>query len=66
MSLQTHEEPGHFSIASAIDVNSIEKQLAAMWRQQACEGEEEAAVTRACTQNLIVYTTPREDRVQID
>src|SRR4051812_35614544 len=48
-----------------IDVVKIEEQLTAFWRESASgAGQETAnsAITRACTLNLIVYTSAREDR----
>jgi glucose-6-phosphate dehydrogenase assembly protein OpcA len=52
--------------SKGIDVDQIEKQLASMWAN-ASDGENETrAVTRACALNLIVYTTPRDDRESLE
>jgi glucose-6-phosphate dehydrogenase assembly protein OpcA len=46
-----------------IDVDQIEKELAAMWANASdVENGKRSGVTRACALNLIVYTTPRDDR----
>lgn len=53
--------------SKGIPVDQIEKELAAMW---ANAGDDESGsgsgVTRACALNLIVYTTPRDDRESLD
>lgn len=47
-----------------VDVERIESSLASMWTDAAGDGAKARSpgVTRACTLNLIVYTTPAEDR----
>jgi len=53
--------------SNGIDIDQIEKELASMWAN-ASDGENGArsGVTRACALNLIVYTTPRDDRESLD
>lgn len=51
-----------------VEVERIETSLASMWSDAADPGKqgESPGVTRACTLNLIVYTTPDDDREQLD
>jgi glucose-6-phosphate dehydrogenase assembly protein OpcA len=53
--------------SKGIDVDQIEKELASMWAN-ASDGENgtRSGVTRACALNLIVYTTPRDDRESLE
>lgn len=53
--------------SKGIDVDQIEKELAAMWAN-ACDGENgtRSGVTRACALNLIVYTTPLDNREALE
>jgi glucose-6-phosphate dehydrogenase assembly protein OpcA len=50
-----------------INVEQIEKELASMWAK-ASDGENgtRSGVTRACALNLIVYTTPLDDRESLE
>ncbi len=53
--------------SGGIDVDQIEKELASMWSNSS-DGENptRSGVTRACALNLIVYTTPRDDRERLE
>jgi glucose-6-phosphate dehydrogenase assembly protein OpcA len=53
--------------SKGIDVDQIEKELASMW-SSAGAGEDgmRSGVTRACALNLIVYTTPQDDREALE
>ena len=53
--------------SKGIDVDRIKKELAALWAN-ASDGESgtRSGVTRACALNLIVYTTPRDDRESLE
>lgn len=53
--------------SKGIDVAQIEKELASMWAN-ASDGENgtRSGVTRACALNLIVYTTPQDDRESLE
>jgi len=53
--------------SKGIDVAQIKKELASMWAN-ASDGENgtRSGVTRACALNLIVYTTPRDDRPSLE
>ncbi|MDQ3820556.1 MAG: hypothetical protein M3362_23135, partial [Acidobacteriota bacterium] len=67
MELQTQQSTVQVS-TKGIDVGKIEKELAAMWKP--ADGKEgsqaESGVTRACTMNLLVYSSVAEDRAEID
>ena len=67
MELQTQQSTVSVS-TKGIDVGKIEKELAAMWKPaDETKGEgAEAGVTRACTMNLLVYSSIAEDRAGID
>ena len=65
MPLETHANPVPFSPAKGVDVARIEKELASMW-SSASDAKEGSGVTRACALNLIVYTTPEDDRDQLE
>jgi glucose-6-phosphate dehydrogenase assembly protein OpcA len=53
--------------AKGIAVDQIEKELAAMWANASDdESGTGSGLTRACALNLIVYTTPRDDRESLD
>lgn len=56
------------SPGKGVDVNKIEKELAALWSGANETGavKTDAGVTRACALNLIVYTTPWEDRGKLE
>jgi len=64
MSLETQANPVSFSASKGVDVDKIEKELASMWSgaSDADKGPASSGVTRACALNLIVYTTPWDDR----
>ena len=51
-----------------VEVERIETSLASMWSDAADPGKkgESPGVTRACTLNLIVYTTPADNREQLE
>lgn len=68
MSLEKQANAISVTLSQGIDVNKIEKQLASMWSNAGGSEKEgtRTGVTRACTQNLIVYTTPSEDREQLE
>src|SRR5450432_1547405 len=61
MPLETQATTVPLSPAQAVDVDKIEKELAAMW-SGASDVDSGAGITRACALNLIVYTTPWDDR----
>jgi glucose-6-phosphate dehydrogenase assembly protein OpcA len=67
MSLETQANAVNFAPTLGVEVDKIEKELKAMW-----SGASDAAagggsgVTRACALNLIVYTTPEDDRDQLE
>jgi glucose-6-phosphate dehydrogenase assembly protein OpcA len=56
------------SPVKGVDVNKIEKELAAMWSGASKTGDAtgSAGVTRACALNLIVYTTPVDDHSRLE
>jgi glucose-6-phosphate dehydrogenase assembly protein OpcA len=66
--MKTQESAIQVSTTRGIDVEEIEKELAAMWKPAVVgEGSNaESGVTRACALNLIVYATVAEDRAPID
>lgn len=74
MPLETQANPIPFQPAKGVDVDKIEKELASMWSSASDpkDGESNkagsggAGVTRACALNLIVYTTPTDDRNQLE
>ena len=68
MPIETHNNAVPVSPLKGIDVDKIEKELASMWADASGSGNgtSGSGVTRACTLNLIVYTTPADDRVQLD
>jgi glucose-6-phosphate dehydrogenase assembly protein OpcA len=67
MSLETQASEISLSPTKGVDVKKIEKELASMW-SGVSEGEESGSkgVTRACALNLIVYTTPWDDRGRLE
>jgi len=68
MTLETHGSEIPLSPLKGIDVKKIEKELASMW-SGVSEGKDSgssACVTRACALNLIVYTTPSDDRGRLE
>lgn len=68
MSLETHASEISLSAARGVDVNKIEKELASMWSGVSGTGDASSntGVTRACALNLIVYTTPSDDRGRLE
>lgn len=53
--------------ARGVDVASLEKQLAAMWRETAKGGGADAAsMTRVCVANLVVYVPDKETRAGLE
>lgn len=67
MEIRTHESKVKLP-TKGINVEKIEKELAAMWRPAGDEdgSNAESGVTRACALNLLVYSTVDEDREEID
>ena len=66
--MQTQESTVQVSTTKGIDVEKIEKELAAMWKPSG-EGSgvnAESGVTRACALNLLVYANVGDDRSKID
>jgi len=51
-----------------VEIGRIEKELASMWSgaSDAKDASASAGVTRACTLNLVVYTTPADDRDRLE
>jgi glucose-6-phosphate dehydrogenase assembly protein OpcA len=68
MPLETQSSEVPLSPGKGVDVNKIEKELAALWSgaNETGEATHDAGVTRACALNLIVYTTPWEDRGKLE
>jgi len=68
MSLETHASEVSLSLVKGVDVNKIEKELASMWSgvSQTGDASGSVGVTRACALNLIVYTTPSDDRSRLE
>jgi glucose-6-phosphate dehydrogenase assembly protein OpcA len=68
MEIQTQESAVPSSPTKGIDVGKIEKELATMWKPtaEAVGSSVESGVTRACTLNLLVYATVKDDRAGID
>ena len=68
MPLETQANAVALSSSKGVDVDKIEKELASMWSGVSETGDlsNTAGVTRACALNLIVYTTPWEDRGQLE
>lgn len=66
MSLETHASEISLSPTRGVDVNKIEKELASMWSGVSEAGKAGSGITRACALNLIVYTTPMEDRSRLE
>jgi glucose-6-phosphate dehydrogenase assembly protein OpcA len=56
------------SAAKGVEVDRIERELASMWSDagDADADASSAGVTRACMLNLVVYTTPADDRDRLD
>jgi glucose-6-phosphate dehydrogenase assembly protein OpcA len=68
MTLETHSSEISLSPLKGVDVKKILSELASMW-SGVNEGEDSsssAGMTRACALNLIVYTTPSDDRARLD
>jgi glucose-6-phosphate dehydrogenase assembly protein OpcA len=68
MPIETQANPVPFSPGKGVDVDRIEKELASMWSNVSDSNDEssQAGVTRCCALNLIVYTTPMDDRNQLE
>jgi hypothetical protein len=67
MSIETQVNAVHVLPSKGIDVDKIEKELASMWSDASASGcTTGSGVTRACTLNLIVYTTPADNRAELD
>jgi glucose-6-phosphate dehydrogenase assembly protein OpcA len=68
MPLETQSNAVPFPPLEGVDIDRLEKELAAMWASAGSteDGVANTGVTRACALNLIVYTTPREDRDQLE
>ena len=68
MPIETQANAVPVSPSQGIDVDRIEMELASMWSKASCseDGTTSSGVTRACTLNLIVYTTPSDDRDELD
>lgn len=68
MPLETQASEISLSAAKGVDVNKIEKELASLWSGVSGTGNvsSNAGVTRACALNLIVYTTPWDDRSRLE
>jgi glucose-6-phosphate dehydrogenase assembly protein OpcA len=67
MPLETQINPVPNLPLEGIDVDQIEKELASMWATASeSESETYSGVTRACALNLIVYTTPQDNREALD
>jgi len=68
MPIKTQVNAVHVSSSKGIDVDKIEKELASMWSDASGSGNGTtgSGVTRACTLNLIVYTTPADNRTELD
>jgi glucose-6-phosphate dehydrogenase assembly protein OpcA len=66
--MPTQESIVQVSTTKGIDVEKIEKELAAMWKPDADDegSNAESGVTRACALNLLVYATTTDDRAKID
>src|SRR5947209_6949813 len=66
MEMQTQQST--VSTTKGIDVGKIEKELAAMWKpaDETRDSQADSGVTRACTINLLVYSSVVEDRAGID
>src|SRR5258706_14175955 len=68
MPIETQANPVPFWPGKGVDVDRIEKELASMWSNVSDSNDEssQAGVTRCCALNLIVYTTPMDDRNQLE
>lgn len=67
MPIETQVNPVPNLPSEGIDVDQIEKELASMWAH-ASAGKDGigSGLTRACALNLIVYTTPQDDREKLE
>ena len=63
MPLETQVSAVTLAPSQGVDIGRIEKELASMWSGAGDAGDQaaHAGVTRACTLNLVVYTTPADD-----
>lgn len=66
MPIETQVSELSISPAKGLDIQRIEKQLTSMWSEAGTSETSQSGVTRACTLNLIVYTTPADDAAQLD
>lgn len=66
MPLETQVTELAVSPSKGLDIQKIEKQLTSMWSEAGTAESSHSGVTRACTMNLIVYTTPADDASQLD
>ena len=67
MTIETQANTVPMSSAKGVDVGAIEKQLASMWSSAGDTPDDmRSGVTRACALNLIVYTTPDDNREQLE
>src|SRR5260221_6805249 len=68
MALETQASAVSLSPSKGVEVDRIDKELASMWTNagDSHEAGASAGVTRACTMNLVVYTTPADDRAKLD
>jgi glucose-6-phosphate dehydrogenase assembly protein OpcA len=68
MPLQKYEDSTPTSIVKGIDIEKIEADLASLWTEKGTTPgpDEPSSVTRACTQNLLVYTTNTQNRSTLD
>lgn len=66
MPLETQVTELTASPSKGLDIQKIEKQLSSMWSDAGTADSSHSGVTRACTINLIVYTTPADDATELD
>ncbi|HKZ79537.1 MAG TPA: glucose-6-phosphate dehydrogenase assembly protein OpcA [Pyrinomonadaceae bacterium] len=66
MPLETQVSELAVSPSKGLDIQRIEKQLTSMWSEAGTAESSHSGVTRACTLNLIVYTTPEDDASELD
>lgn len=68
MTLETHSSEISLSPLKGVDVKKILSELASMWSgvSEGGDSSSSAGMTRACALNLIVYTTPSDDRARLE
>jgi glucose-6-phosphate dehydrogenase assembly protein OpcA len=68
MTLETHSSEISLSPLKGVDVKKILSELASMWsgEGEGADSRSSAGMTRACALNLIVYTTPSDDRGRLE